>query len=87
MGNIIEYGVPKLRPDSLATIRHTKYTRDFELAPETIHVGKTVKVIQSGNMLKSRPGAKDICISECLVMNPDKTTKKEVFLTESLNAK
>jgi hypothetical protein len=50
-------------PGKLAVIKDNEFTREWEFPNDVLRRGQLVKVIKSGRLLKSRPGAPDISIS------------------------
>jgi hypothetical protein len=50
-------------PGKLAVIKDNDYTKSWEFPNDVLRKGQLVKVVKSGRLLKSRPGAPDITVS------------------------
>jgi len=85
MGNI-SFSAQSLPKDTIVRIIDTKFTKHNEFESEVSYVGKVAKVINSGNMFKSRPNAPEISLTECVVVVDDKAKiyRRDVLFTNSL---
>jgi hypothetical protein len=79
MGNF-NFKQPLIPAGSTAVIVHDKFTVDQEIPNSVLRIGEPVKIIHTVNMLKSRPGAKDITVSKVLM----KDGKTYIYFTNNL---
>jgi hypothetical protein len=71
-------GIPK--PGTLVKIVHNKYSRDEDIPDDILKAGATVKVINTQNMLKSRPNFPDLSVTKVQFQNGS----YETYLTNNL---